>query len=673
MVGRLLGGRYLIGRRIARGGMATVYEATDNRLQRVVAVKVMHAALASDADFVKRFRREARSAARLSHPNIVAVFDQGSDGETVYLTMEYVAGRTLRHVLHESGPMAPLDALELIDPILRALSAAHQAGLVHRDVKPENVLIGEDGTVKVADFGVARGVGGATNTATQGLLIGTVSYLAPEQLTQGKADARADVYSVGILLYEMLTGRKPHEGDTPIQVAYQHVNHDVPAPSILAPETPRFVDGLVLRATARDADVRPADANVFLHQVRRAREALLQGVDDPGLADDLLSFRRAAAAGPSTAPTAPVSLPWADGGSGGTTALAPAEQTNRMAPVPSDVTAAGSADAPEGPAHGGAGTDDASTSRVPGGGWAGPGGVLQSRSGRQGLAVFALVLALILIACLGVWWLGIARYTHVPSLLEVNPNRLEQLEEETGLAFRVVGREYSESIAKGLIVRTSPEPSARIRKGGTVQVWISRGPERYRVPDLSGVTPAEARRMLTNSNLRVDGVTHEYHDTIPKGSLIRTTPEAGEMLRRNSPVALVVSRGPQPIDIPSVVGQDLEAARQTLSDAGLDVVVEKVFHPNAPADQVVAQDPGPGRGHRGDRIVLEVSKGPAFTVVPDVVRWNVDDAEKRLRELGFTVETRQAGIHLGLNIVVRQTPAGNTTVPTGSVVVLEYA
>src|SRR5690606_3370290 len=175
MVGRLLGGRYLIGRRIARGGMATVYEATDNRLQRVVAVKVMHAALASDADFVKRFRREARSAARLSHPNIVAVFDQGSDGETVYLTMEYVAGRTLRHVLHESGPMAPLDALELIDPILRALSAAHQAGLVHRDVKPENVLIGEDGTVKVADFGVARGVGGATNTATQGLLIGTVS------------------------------------------------------------------------------------------------------------------------------------------------------------------------------------------------------------------------------------------------------------------------------------------------------------------------------------------------------------------------------------------------------------------------------------------------------------------------------------------------------------------
>ena len=289
LIGRVLDGRYRVGPRIARGGMATVYEAVDLRLDRVCAVKVMHAGLGDDHDFAARFVREARSAARLSHPNVVGVFDQGDDNGTVFLAMEYIPGHTLRDVIRKEAPMAPAKALTLIEPVLSALGAAHQAGLIHRDVKPENVLIADDGRVKVADFGLARAVSAETqHTATGGVLIGTVSYLAPELVVDGRSDARSDVYAAGVLIYEMLTGRKPHEGESPIQVAYKHVHEDVPPPSEEVPGIPPYVDALVARATARDRGLRPADARVLLHQVRRVHGALDHGVrDDPELTADL--------------------------------------------------------------------------------------------------------------------------------------------------------------------------------------------------------------------------------------------------------------------------------------------------------------------------------------------------------------------------------------------------
>ena len=265
LIGRVLDGRYRVGPRIARGGMATVYEAVDLRLDRVCAVKVMHAGLGDDHDFAARFVREARSAARLSHPNVVGVFDQGDDDGTVFLAMEYIPGHTLRDVIRKEAPMAPAKALTLIEPVLAALGAAHQAGLIHRDVKPENVLIADDGRVKVADFGLARAVSAETqHTATGGVLIGTVSYLAPELVVDGRSDARSDVYAAGVLIYEMLTGRKPHEGESPIQVAYKHVHEDVPPPSEEVPGIPPYVDALVARATARDRGAAPR---------RRARAA----------------------------------------------------------------------------------------------------------------------------------------------------------------------------------------------------------------------------------------------------------------------------------------------------------------------------------------------------------------------------------------------------------------
>ena len=291
VIGRLLDGRYRISGRIARGGMASVYEATDIRLDRTVAIKVMHAGLGdgSDDDFAARFVREARAAARLSHPNVVAVYDQGDDDGIVFLAMELITGHTLRDTIAKESPMSPARALALMEPVLSALASAHRAGLIHRDVKPENVLIADDGRIKVADFGLAKAISADTqHTATQGVLIGTVSYLAPELVVEGRADARADVYAAGVLLYELLTGKKPHEGESPIQVAYKHVHNDVPPPSELAPDLPEYVDALVARATARDRGLRPADAGVLLHQVHRVSHALANNVrHDPELTQDL--------------------------------------------------------------------------------------------------------------------------------------------------------------------------------------------------------------------------------------------------------------------------------------------------------------------------------------------------------------------------------------------------
>ena len=289
LTGRLLDGRYRVGPRIARGGMASVYEATDTRLDRTVALKVMHPGLGDDDDFAARFVREARAAAKLTHPNVVGVFDQGDEDGTVFLVMELVPGHTLRDVVRKEAPLPPSRALAVLDPVLSALAAAHRAGLIHRDVKPENVLIADDGRVKVADFGLAKAVSADTqHTATGGVLIGTVSYLAPELVVDGRADTRADVYAVGVVLYELLTGRKPHEGESPIQVAYKHVHEDIPPPSLLEPSLPPYVDALVARATARDRTQRPADAAVMLHQVHRVAQALAEGVrDDPELTADL--------------------------------------------------------------------------------------------------------------------------------------------------------------------------------------------------------------------------------------------------------------------------------------------------------------------------------------------------------------------------------------------------
>src|SRR5215472_3026594 len=306
--GRLLGGRYHVGTQIARGGMATVYAGTDTRLDRMVAIKIAHRELSDDADFVRRFIGEAHSAARLSSPNVVAIYDQGTDGRLHYIAMEYVQGRTLRQLLDERGRLGARESLDIMTGVLSGLAAAHQAGLAHRDVKPENVLLTASGVVKVADFGLARSVTGAIQTKG-GMLIGTAAYLAPEQVTGDMSDARTDVYAAGVMLYEMLTGTQPHTGESPLAVAYKHVNDVVPAPSGTLPGLSPALDALVALATSRDPELRPADAGQLLYAVTGARHGLPPDLPLP----PALAGASPGVSNAETAPPLPVVAPaWPD-------------------------------------------------------------------------------------------------------------------------------------------------------------------------------------------------------------------------------------------------------------------------------------------------------------------------------------------------------------------------
>jgi len=660
MVGQLLDGRYRVGRRIARGGMAMVYEAVDTRLHRTVALKVLHASLVDDADFVRRFHREARSAAGLSHPHIVAVFDQGEHEGTPYLTMEYVAGQTLRTELSRRGRFDPHQALFFLDIVLQALAAAHAAGIVHRDVKPENVLLGNDGSVKVADFGLARAVSAATSTATQGMVIGTVSYLAPEQLTHGPATARGDVYATGIMLYEMLVGSKPHEGDSPIQVAYKHVNEDVPAPSERVPGIPAYVDGLVKRATARDPNLRPADAREFLRLVRRARAALANGEDDPQLVREL--------ALPPTVAHQPlqVRLPQAPDRPRATNppavAAAPVRQEHTMvAPLP-EVAAPPRYAGPYRAARyaGPYAEDEDPSSLTPPPWW------------RRISVITTILLGLLVLVGGFCWVAAVGPFTKVPHVINVAEGRLDQMGRQHGVTFQVAGERHHEKIPKGHVIETSPLAGTRVVRGATVQVWISRGPERYEVPQVQGMTEQRARQLIRDSKLDLAPVQRVYSETVKRGRVIRTSPRAGTPLPPGSMVTLVVSKGRQPVNVPPVLSVNVDQATEFLESYGFKVTVEEEFSNDVPQDTVISQDPEANTtAFRGDTVKLVVSKGPEKVVVPEVVGKGEQEAIQILTEKGLKVEVRHSPIYLGRNVVANQSPAAGQEVPAGTTIVLE--
>ncbi|MFC7406085.1 Stk1 family PASTA domain-containing Ser/Thr kinase [Georgenia alba] len=633
LIGRLVDERYEVTSRIARGGMATVYRATDRRLERTVAVKVMHPHLAESPDFVARFRREARAAARLAHPGVVAVHDQGTTGDAAYLAMELVEGPNLRTVLRTRGSLPVGEALGTIEQVLDALASAHRAGLVHRDIKPENVLITPDGTAKVADFGLARAVTEAT-AATTGTVLGTVAYLAPEIVTEGRADPRADVYAAGVLLYELLTGRQPFSGETPIQVAFQHVNGHIPPPSRAVDWLPAEVDELVAALTAREIGERPEDAAAALDLARRCRASL-----DPEI------LARRADVDPDPAADAPDS--WHD------EAEAPvAPGTDHTA----EVRARGTVALPIGAiTH-----DDAATTAPP-------------RRRRVWTRVVTVLLLLALAVAAGaLWWFQVGPGATVPTPDVVGLEEEDAVAqiEQAGLTARVE-HDHHDDVPAGAVISSDPGPGTDVHEDGSVTVVVSEGVLMLDVPDVGGETVEDARAAIEDAGLGVGSTSEEYHDSVPEGAVIETAPAAGESVRHDRPVDLVVSLGREPVEVPDVTGQPRDDAVAALEDAGLTVDQEsQQHHDEVPEGAVVSVSPGPGEQlYRGDAVDLVVSLGPELVEVPSVVGQHVGQARATLEDAGFQVEVEEVlGGYFGT--VRSQDPEGGAMVPRSSVITL---
>ncbi|EXU88485.1 Stk1 family PASTA domain-containing Ser/Thr kinase [Streptomyces noursei] len=643
LVGQLLDGRYRVEGRIAAGGMATVYRAVDTRLDRVLALKVMHPSLAVDGAFVDRFIREAKSVARLSHPNVVGVFDQGTDGTYVYLAMEYVAGCTLRDVLRERGALQPRAALDILEPILAALGAAHRAGLVHRDMKPENVLIGDDGRVKVADFGLVRAVDTHT-TASTGSVLGTVSYLAPEQMEHGTADARVDVYACGVVLYEMLTGSKPHTGGSAAQILYSHLHDDVTPPSELVPGLAPELDELVAAATARAPEQRPQDAVALLARARSARARLTDAQLDvvPPQA------REAAASDDERTDVIPrpagvqLALPVEAG--------AELNRTSRLEVPPADA-------APDG---------RTTRLRPPPAPHAAPAG---GRLRHRRIATIVAAVLLVLGVGGGLWYINVGQFTHVPAVLDMTQAEAQKSVQDAGLRIKVE-RGFSANVRRGHVMATKPGTGQRIRGNGTVTLVVSRGPDKVAVPDLAGTPLADARRKLRDLGLVPGTETRTFSDEVAKGSVIRTDPAAGSTRRPDTAVALTVSRG-APVDVPNVVGSAREDAAASLRQAGFRVQFadQPVFSPQD-KDAVARQSPGAGTTlGKGDTVTLTLSKGPEMVTVPDVGGKDTADATKALTALGFKVEVDKPFL-FPQDSVASQSVAAGDQAPKGSTITI---
>lgn len=637
MVGQMLDGRYRVDARIATGGMATVYRALDTRLDRVLAVKVMHPSLAADRSFVQRFILEAKSVAGLAHPNVVGVYDQGTDGPHVFLAMEYVPGCTLRDVLNDRGALQPRAALDILEPVLAALGAAHRAGFVHRDMKPENVLIGDDGRVKVADFGLVRAVNTHT-TASTGTVLGSVSYLAPEQIERGAVDPRVDVYACGVMLYEMLTGAKPHAGEHAAHVLYQHLHEDVEPPSAVVPGLPEQLDDLVATAAARNRDARPADAVELLSAVRAARTELtdadLDAVPPQAVAEERIgSEDRTAVVMPAPA------------GTPGQERLNVTSVLQTPAAGPADTTAA----PPSGPP-------------------AAPGAPARPGRPKPRIGLLALLAAVLVLGVgTGVWYINSGQFTKVPFVLGKTEAEARSMLSGEDLDTDVK-EDFSDTVKAGLVLRTDPEGGSRIRQGDSVTLVLSKGPEMVEIPELYAVPLDEAKDKLRDAGLK-PGVTQEaFSEELPAGRVISTKPADGEKIKAGRAVEMVVSRG-APIEVPDVVGDDQSDAAEELREEGLTVeVAPETVYSEEDAGTVAETSPEPGAElGEGDKVTLTISKGPELLEVPDVVDMSVDDAEQALEDAGFSVDVNQ--IFFG-DTVWRQSPDGGDDAPRGSEITL---
>ena len=702
LVGNLVDNRYRVQSRLARGGMSTVYLATDQRLERDVALKVLHPHLADDPQFLDRLGREAKAAARLSHPHVVGVLDQGEDGRLAYLVMEFIKGHTLRDVLNDKGALSPRLALALIDPVVEGLGAAHAAGMIHRDIKPENVLIADDGRIKLGDFGLARAVSTSTST---GALIGTVAYISPELVLGKQADARSDIYSVGIMLYEMITGRQPFDGDVPIQVAYQHVNSAVEAPSVHVPGLAAEIDELVQWCTDKDPDKRPVDGNALLSELRHIRTNLSDAELDLQPPAAVLSPLPAVAAPPGrppggalpasdaqeTAYVPPTEMPTEMYGN----LQQPTEAISRTTGNPTTVMS----DAPRRPAYGPLSTPD-EVAYDGGAGYDDPGEVAvapskraqrrlerdeekarqraaatptrtlhEGNTRRRGMVWVVLLVTAALLAAVAGWFFGMGPGSPgtIPEVANKTVAEAQDLLRTAGFQ-STVKDVFDDDVSPGLVVGSEPTAGEVIRKFQPVALAVSKGPELFPLPDLTGKTLDEAKTALNGAEMALGPITETFDEAAPAGTVLAQAPRSGNPVRHGTPVALTVSKGPQPIPVPDVRGQEQDDAVKAVEAAGLKAVIspETVNDREVPKGSVVAQDPASGNLTKGGSVTLTISKGPKLVQVPNFIGKQVKEARKALEELGFEVEVDE---YLGgfFGTVRVQDPV-DTAVPEGSVV-----
>jgi len=606
LTGELIDNRYLLQRQIASGGMATIYAGLDTRLDRPVAVKIMHAHLANDEAFVSRFIKEAKATAALSHPNIVSIQDQGwNEGgpPAVFLVMELVEGSTLRDYLNEKGSLTIEQTFQLITPVLSALSAAHRIGIIHRDIKPENILISKDGRIKVADFGLARNITmGQTMTAESSVVLGSVSYLSPEQVQRGVADARSDIYAVGIVLFEMLTGSKPYSGETPIQIAYRHVNDRIPNIQTIKSEIPTSIAGLVYEATAPNPDQRPKNAEDLLNKLRE-----IQAQFDPKRRQMSLELDLPPIVNKKNK-RGKVSVTSALGGI--------KEKTSQLISTkPINISK------PE---------DSIRTKKRK----------VSRRVRRNRIIALFLLIALIF----GSYQILNAGKISVPSLVGMSQGEAKNDLKDLGLSIQVVEEVFSEDVAKGKIIATKPGGGGKISPSGTVGLIVSKGQERIIVPTLNGLTPDVASGKISDLGLSVGQINESFDMKIAAGFVIGTDPKVGSEVRRKSIVNLIVSKGVEQLALPSYVGKGGEQALSELNDLGFDVNVKYSFSDSIFKGQVITQRPERSDLiSKGSKIELEISKGSEFVFVPNVLGKNKNDASVDLENLGLKVSAKGSG------------------------------
>lgn len=632
LIGLLVDERYRVTRRLARGGMATVYVAQDERLDRPVALKVMHPHLADSAAFVERFRREARSAARIVHPGVVSVFDQGIVTGQGFLVMELIDGTNLRQLLRAQGAFTIPQALRYTTDTLEALRAAHRVGVIHRDIKPENILVPTDGPAKVTDFGLARAASEVSMSST-GNMLGTVAYIAPEIATTAEADARSDIYSVGIMLYEMLTGAVPWAGESPLQIASHHVSDNVPSPSAAQPWIPREIDDLVAALTAREPANRPADASDAIDLVARAAAAI---------PSDLANRRADVAPEESHRALETGAL---------NTEIMPAQFTRPLpAPASSSVALV----------HTSGATQVAAAASPP------------KKSARAAAWIVLVVLLLVVAGVGGHWWwteYGPGSYLTMPETTGRTLTDVQADLDALGLHTQVE-EEFSDDVDTGSVTRSDPEGGSSVHKRAQVQLYVSKGVDMKTVPELTGKSQDEAQRSLTEAGLTVGAVTDAYSEDVPQGQVISQSVATGTSLAHDSAVDIVLSKGRQPLTVPTLSGLSASAAKSAIEDLGLVAAPTDAYSDTVAEGQVISQQTREGSTlYRGDSVAYTVSKGPEKVAIPDVVGLQREEARSRLESAGFTV--KEEAILGGFFGTVRSSdPAAGTMTKKGSTVTI---